>query len=54
MKAASAEALITAASITSPACTGTGPRSGKLLPVALVNSMRRLPGLTIVYDCSLA
>ena len=47
-KPASACASITAASITSPACTATGPRSGKLLPVTLVYSMRRVPALTMV------
>ena len=53
MKAASAAADITEASIISPAFTATAPRSGNTLPVALVYSMRRLPALTIVYDCSL-
>jgi len=48
MKEASADALITAASIISPACSGTGPRSGKLLPVTLVYSMRTLPALIMV------
>ena len=48
MKSASACALMTEASITSPACTCSGPRSGKLLPVTLVYSMRSGPALTIV------
>ena len=48
MKSASAPALITAASIISPACSMTGPRSGKLLPVTLVYSIRTGPALTMV------
>ena len=48
MKSASTLALSTVASITSPACTCKGARSGKVLPVALTNSIRIVLGLARV------